>query len=169
MEIEIDRNQNENSIESCVNLESIPRISSDELTYDQFFHQFMSKNLPIVIKRIKIKTKVSEKWFEGGELKLNNLKEILNDHEVPVANCSKQYFDSHEKMKMPFSDFVNYWKGTRENGNFYLKDFHLKQEFPELDFYRVPLYFASDWLNEYLIDNNKDDYRFIYFGPKDSW
>ncbi|EEB17430.1 conserved hypothetical protein [Pediculus humanus corporis] len=44
-------------------------------------------------------------------------------------------------------------------------------EFPYENVYRVPCYFASDWLNEYY-DNNpdlKDDYRFVYIGPKNSW
>lgn len=168
MEIEIKDCLIENPQRNGINLRKIPTVSSDELSYNQFFYQFMSQNVPVVIKGLKIKTELSAKWF-GGEMKLEQLEEVLKDHDVPVANCTKQYFDSHEKIKMTFTDFVSYWNGGREAGNFYLKDFHLKQEFPELNFYKVPPYFSSDWLNEYLIDKNKDDYQFIYIGPKDSW
>lgn len=147
----------------------IPRIHCDELTYSQFFHRFMSKNLPVVIKGIKLKTETSAGWFEEGKLHLERLQEVLGNHEVPVANCSKQYFDSHEKIQMKFGDFVNYWNGERSTAQLYLKDFHLKQEFTGLDFYNVPKYFASDWLNEFLIDSNDDDYRFIYIGSKGTW
>lgn len=167
MEIEIS-NQQENSLYSS-NLNEISCVSSDELSYNQFFHQFMSKNIPVFIKGIEIKTKFSSEWFDGKDFKLEKLKEIIKDHEVPVANYSKKYFDSHEKIKMTFTDYEKYWNGDRQTDTFYLKDFHLKQEFPELDFYKVPMYFSSDWLNEYLIDKKLDDYRFIYIGPKDSW
>lgn len=35
--------------------------------------------------------------------------------------------------------------------------------------YETPSYFAVDWLNEYWITKEKDDYRFVYIGPKGSW
>lgn len=151
-------------------LSEIPRVLSDDLTYNQFFDEFMSTNTPVIIKSIKIKTELSEKWFQGDELRLESMAEDIKNHDVPVANCSKQYFDSHEKSQMPFGDYVNYWNKSSEAGDcdLYLKDFHLKQELG-LDFYNIPFYFASDWLNEYLIDLNKDDYRFIYIGPKKTW
>jgi hypothetical protein len=52
-----------------------------------------------------------------------------------------------------------------------LKDWHFTQDFPEENIYRVPKYFASDWLNEYYSARTsiKDDYRFVYMGPKGSW
>jgi hypothetical protein len=31
------------------------------------------------------------------------------------------------------------------------------------------MYFAVDWLNEYWMQGNKDDYRFVYIGPQGSW
>lgn len=169
MKIEIDENKNEKTNESQLNLSKIPHLSCDKLSYSLFFNQFMMNNLPVLIQGVKIKTETSSKWFECENLKLENLLKVLGDHEVPVANCSNQYFDSHKKFQMKFSEFVDHWNGDRKAANFYLKDFHFKQEFPELDFYNVPPYFASDWLNEYLIDNAKDDYRFIYIGPKNTW
>lgn len=171
MEIEIDKTRN--LISACdthFDFSEIPRISREDASFDQFFHEYMSKNLPVVIRNIEIKTATSKKWFDNdGKFCLENLKATLEGHEVPVANCSKQYFDSHEKMKMTFGAFVDYWNGNRDEGLLYLKDFHLKQELPSYDFYDVPFYFASDWLNEFLIDMGRDDYRFIYIGPKGTW
>jgi hypothetical protein len=53
----------------------------------------------------------------------------------------------------------------------FLKDWHFTQDFPEENMYRVPKYFASDWLNEYYSEKTgiKDDYRFVYMGPQGSW
>lgn len=147
----------------------IPRISCDELKYDQFHDEFMSKNLPVIVTGLRIKTEISESWFEEGTFRLDKLLPVLKDHVVPVADCAKSYFNSHEKLEMKFSDYLNYWNGDRKAGNLYLKDFHLKHEFPDLDFYNLPVYFKSDWLNEFLIDNKKEDFRFIYIGPKDTW
>ena len=166
MEIEIDENYLESDLNSVT--KPVPRVSSANLTYNRFFHQFMSKNLPVIITDLEVKTEISEKWFDEGKFKIESLLEIINTNEVPVANCSKKCYDSHEKMQMKFNDYVRYWRSSRAAGILYLKDFHLKQEY-DLDFYKVPFYFASDWLNEYLIDEKKDDYRFIYIGPKDSW
>lgn len=41
--------------------------------------------------------------------------------------------------------------------------------FPEQDVYTTPVYFSSDWLNEYWDAIAVDDYRFVYMGPKGSW
>lgn len=169
MEIEIENKNCFKPSENGIDLNKISRISSHELSYHQFFTQFMLQNTPVIIKEIKVKTKVSENWFVEGKFELERI-ELDKDHKVPVANCSKQYFDSHEKSTMKFSEFVKYWNERGDDCDlFYLKDFHLKQENPELDFYNVPCYFASDWLNEFLIDYGIDDYRFMYIGPKNTW
>jgi hypothetical protein len=159
----------EKSSESSSDNEDILRIDEGDLSYDKFFSDFMTTNRPVIVKNVKIKTEISEEWFVDGKLNLERIQ-VPADHEVPIANCSKQYFDSHEKSTMKFAEFVQYWSERVDGSDLlYLKDFHLKQEIPELDFYRVPSYFASDWLNEFLIDKGRDDYRFIYIGPKDSW
>lgn len=136
MQTEIDSSfKIKNINESQHNFEEIPRISCEKLSYNQFFYQFMLTNTPVVLTGIKIKTEISEKWFDGN-INLNAIQEDLNDHRVPVANCSKQYFDSHEKLEMKFSEFASCWKES--NCDLYLKDFHLKQEVPGLDFYNTP-------------------------------
>ena len=35
-------------------------------------------------------------------------------------------------------------------------------------FYEWPEEFKSDWLNEFTIATDRQDYRFVYIGPKDS-
>lgn len=45
----------------------------------------------------------------------------------------------------------------------------LNRMFPEHHAYTTPIYFSSDWLNEYWDMLDVDDYRFIYMGPKGSW
>ena len=40
---------------------------------------------------------------------------------------------------------------------------------PDYNFYEIPTIFASDWLNEFLVDNGRDDYKFTYMGPKNTW
>lgn len=37
------------------------------------------------------------------------------------------------------------------------------------DVFTLPVYFSSDWLNEYWDALDVDDYRFIYMGPTGTW
>ena len=43
----------------------------------------------------------------------------LGDASVPVADCSKEQFDSHCKKEMKMADYVQYWRGLvqREGGS----------------------------------------------------
>lgn len=43
------------------------------------------------------------------------------------------------------------------------------RDFPEHNIYTTPVFFSSDWLNEYWDTLEVDDYRFVYMGPKGSW
>lgn len=84
---------------------------------------------------------------------------------------------------MSFHKFLDYWKNRpseltdgyntddsdEPEPQLYLKDWHLKKDMPNYDFYTVPHYFVSDWLNEYCRDKNEDDYMFVYMGPKGTW
>jgi len=47
----------------------------------------------------------------------------------------------------------------------------ISRDFPAYKAYETAVFFQSDWLNEFYDDqqDQKDDYRFIYFGPQDSW
>lgn len=115
-------------------------------------------------------------------------KHINGEIRVPIANCRKEYYNSHEKNDLSFQEYLSYWRERINNSNLnaptgtvdnngncvedkllYLKDWHLKREMPNYKFYETPTYFASDWLNEYCTEKGIDDYRFVYMGPKDTW
>lgn len=154
-----------------VSIDSIQKISIKSCNYDDFFKHYMFPNIPILLTEVSNNWECLN-WFDGKYQIINfdYLKEKILNMKVPIANCSVKYFNSHEKSEISFYDFLEYWSaGDYENKLLYLKDWHLKNLMPEYDFYETPFYFASDWLNEYLIDLGKDDYRFVYMGPKGSW
>jgi len=45
------------------------------------------------------------------------------------------------------------------------------RDFPDYSSYSTPVFFQSDWLNEFWDSRTdcSDDYRFVYIGPKGSW
>ena len=45
------------------------------------------------------------------------------------------------------------------------------RSFPEYQAYITPVFFQSDWMNEFwdVRTDTTDDYRFVYIGPKGSW
>ncbi|KAG0429129.1 hypothetical protein HPB47_023936 [Ixodes persulcatus] len=97
---------------------------------------------------------------------------------VPVADCSTRYYDSQLKNDMKMSEYLDYWQGTvkseqtsMKRGCLYLKDWHFVRDFANYEAYVTPVYFTSDWLNEFWGERTdvKDDCRFVYMGPKGSW
>ncbi|NXM99920.1 JMJD4 protein, partial [Sylvia borin] len=96
---------------------------------------------------------------------------------VPVASCDLREYNSHPKEQLPFKEFLEYWREYIRNGHsssrgcLYLKDWHLSRsglipKFQQQDVYTTPVYFSSDWLNEYWDAVAEDDFRFVYMGPK---
>ncbi|KNC29011.1 putative JmjC domain-containing protein 4 [Lucilia cuprina] len=190
----------------------ITRLSITELSYNYFYWQYMERNYPVILKDVSTQWECRLNWlkaqtqdltltekndnkFEKPKVNSNiinydYLREKIGNCQVPVANCNREYFNSHAKCEMLFYDFLHYWqekqndllatttttnlsnndnKTTTTGDLLYLKDWHLKAQNAAYDFYKVPKYFASDWLNEHLIATKSDDYRFVYMGPKDTW
>lgn len=153
----------------------------DNLTYNEFFDRFMVKNVPVVITGIADRWECMN-WVNSAEnildcrIDFEYLKQKIDVNQiVPIANCSKVYFNSHEKSEMKFGQFVDYWQ-TQIQQNvcvstnlLYLKDWHLRHNQLDYGFYETPIYFASDWLNEHCEEKKADDYRFVYMGPKGTW
>lgn len=179
-EIEID-NPEQFKEPSSPFVNGIEERHADKLTYNDFFEQFMTRNVPVLI------TGIADQWecmnwvvssgTNTGNCNVNfeYLKHVIDaEQNVPIANCSKVYFNSHEKTEMTFGEFIHYWQGQvqqteRDSSNLlYLKDWHLRRSQP-YRFYKTPTYFASDWLNEYCEEKQSDDYRFVYMGPKGTW
>lgn len=138
----------------------------EELSYNEFFQNYLIPNRLVLIKNVSDDWECMKNWLKNdGNIDFNYLaKRFKSDHQVPVANCSKKYFDSHEKIKMNLGDFLNYWQRLisanyqLEEDVLYLKDWHLKKELCDYNFYKIPSIFASDWLNEFLVDTGRDDY-----------
>ncbi|XP_023777835.1 jmjC domain-containing protein 4 [Cyanistes caeruleus] len=151
---------------------------SDSFTYSQFFRDYLLPNRPCVFSAEFTKDWSSRKFWvtQDGKPDLERLlQEFQGAAPVPVANCDLREYNSHPKELLPFPEFVEYWREFISNGHrssrgcLYLKDWHLSRAFPEREFYSIPVYFSSDWLNEYWDAVGADDFRFVYMGPKGSW
>ncbi|XP_041875930.1 2-oxoglutarate and iron-dependent oxygenase JMJD4 isoform X2 [Corvus kubaryi] len=150
---------------------------AESFTYSDFFRDYLLPNHPCVFS-----AKFTEDWSSRrtwvtchGKPNFEHLLREFGEAVVPVANCDLKEYNSNPKEQLPFKEFVEYWReyigsGYRSSrGCLYLKDWHLSRAFPELDVYSTPVYFSSDWLNEYWDAVAVDDYRFVYMGPKGSW
>ncbi|PFX23269.1 JmjC domain-containing protein 4 [Stylophora pistillata] len=116
-------------------------------------------------------------WQKAAE-DSQNKKNInsFGDAVAPVANCYEEKYGSQVKEEMSVKEFCGYWKNRSEGDNnstqiLYLKDWHFCKIFPTCKAYETPVYFKSDWLNEFWDRRSdvSDDYRFVYMGPKGSW
>ncbi|XP_058819343.1 2-oxoglutarate and iron-dependent oxygenase JMJD4 homolog [Topomyia yanbarensis] len=154
----------------------ISRIGAEDISYDEFFSRFMQTNTAVIITSVADSWECFQRWVlrddtEIDKVDVSYLKARIGNVIVPVADCGKQYYNAHEKQEMKFHDFLDYWNTFRDsdNSSLYLKDWHLRSQLPEYKFYQTPMFFASDWLNEFLLDRKRDDYMFVYMGPKGTW
>uniref|UniRef100_A0A182QKI5 Jumonji domain-containing protein 4 n=1 Tax=Anopheles farauti TaxID=69004 RepID=A0A182QKI5_9DIPT len=135
----------------------------------------MLPNRAVVIEGVAKDWECLRRWIDRSmvppTLNVVYLKNTLPNVPVPVADCDKQHYNSHEKLEQNLHEFLQRWQtnATTERNRYYLKDWHLRRENPDYAFYRTPALFASDWLNEYLTEKGTDDYRFVYIGPKGTW
>lgn len=144
-------------------------------TYDEFFKTFIYRNVPCKIKDICSHWESTKFWVNNCRPDFTYLNSKYSSCNVNVYNCNEKYFNSQRVDVYKFEKYLEYWMNyinknyTKEMPVLYLKDWHLKNELQNDNFYEVPEYFASDWLNEYLCTKNMDDYRFVYMGPKGTW
>lgn len=132
----------------------------------------MKNNVPVIIEDIPLNWE-AKNWFNDHQINFEYLmKKIGTKCQVPVIKCSKKKKQTCDSpFTMDFLNYVNYWRKRcpDEDCVLYLKDWHLQNEVKKYEFYKVPKYFGSDWLNEYLLDTKQDDYRFLYIGPAESF
>lgn len=168
-----------NSDYKYTDFSEIDKISCLDLSYEMFLKNYMLKNVPVVITNVSDDWECSNNWIISPQQELN-IPYLSNcialDTEVPVTDCNKSMYNVHEKTSMKFHDFLTHWSLSSRNQSdnkelIYLKDWHLRRNKPEYQFYMTPKYFASDFLNEYLIQSKEvdNDYMFVYFGPKNTW
>ncbi|SPP79032.1 2-oxoglutarate and iron-dependent oxygenase JMJD4 homolog [Drosophila guanche] len=177
--------------------DTVQRRGAGELSYNEFYWQYMHHNWPVIITDVSSNWQCQQWTSSNGDdnanandttntahINFDYLRGRIGNCPVPVADCNATYFNSHAKVELNFHDYLSRWQGRIEsageaevnsnvarktNDNLYLKDWHLAAQMPSYDFYKVPKYFASDWLNEQLMEQKRDDYRFVYMGPRDSW
>ncbi|XP_065123773.1 2-oxoglutarate and iron-dependent oxygenase JMJD4 [Paramisgurnus dabryanus] len=148
-----------------------------EIPYTKFFKNYLIPNHPCMFSK-----KFTEDWncrknwvTDEGKPNFQRLLHEFDEAPVPVANCNAKEYNSNPKQIMSFKEFIQYWREYIQNGHsspkgcLYLKDWHLHRNFPDHNNYKTPIYFSSDWLNEYWDTIEVDDYRFVYMGPKGSW
>ncbi|CAH0557537.1 unnamed protein product [Brassicogethes aeneus] len=150
---------------------NLPTLEAKTTCYNYFFQNFMNINKPCIIRNITDGWESSKNWVKDGKPDFEYLTNKYGDCSVTVYKCNEKYFNSQKTFPSSFSDYIKYWKEfNRETQTLnYLKDWHLKLQHPEDNFYNVPVFFASDWLNEFLVDSQEDDYRFVYMGPQNTW
>ena len=171
LEINLENYESKSSNKEVLTKEFL-KLSAKNLSYQDFFKDFMLQNVPCLIKDAIDEWPASKDFItSNGQPNLDFLDHLFEEKntDVPVSNCSEKYFNAQEKCSMTWSEYKAYWNGPRSN-ILYLKDWHLpKQCFPNYKFYQTPHYFGSDWLNEYWNEIGSDDYKFTYLGPQGSW
>ncbi|XP_034159950.2 2-oxoglutarate and iron-dependent oxygenase JMJD4 [Pangasianodon hypophthalmus] len=148
-----------------------------EIPYSLFFSKHLLNNQPCMFSSSFTQNwSCRSRWVgHDGKPDLHTLLQEFDETPVPVADCNTKEYNSNPKHTMSFRDFLSYWRDYIQNGHsspkgcLYLKDWHMHRMFPEHHAYTTPIYFSSDWLNEYWDTLDVDDYRFVYMGPKGSW
>lgn len=158
------------------NIKEIPRFDTADLRYSDFYQNILLQNKPGILKDVTGVWKCSKWWVKNGTLNVDYFSANYADANIVVSNCGKRLYNVQEKCDMIMRDYLSYWQRfpKEKEGKvdcLYLKDWHFTKDFPNQNMYRVPRYFASDWLNEYydLKKELNDDFRFVYIGPKSSW
>ncbi|XP_036926773.1 2-oxoglutarate and iron-dependent oxygenase JMJD4 isoform X1 [Sturnira hondurensis] len=149
----------------------------DSFSYADFFKGYLIPNLPCVFSSAFTEGWGSRRhWVTpSGKPDFDYLLQNYGDVVVPVANCGVQEYNSNPKEHMPLRDYICYWKEfiqghySSPRGCLYLKDWHLCRDSSAEGIFTLPVYFSSDWLNEYWDTLDVDDYRFIYMGPTGTW
>lgn len=148
---------------------NFPVVNATDLSYSSFFEKFMLENVPCVIKNIANNWEATRTWVSDGKPNIEYLGEKYAHTKVIIYNCSERYFNSQQCKESTLTEYLDYWKEKRTDRLYYLKDWHLKLQCKDDNFYETPIYFASDWLNEYFTQCTNDDYRFVYIGQQGTW
>ncbi|XP_062956210.1 2-oxoglutarate and iron-dependent oxygenase JMJD4 isoform X1 [Cynocephalus volans] len=149
----------------------------DAFSYADFFKGYLLPNVPCVFSSAFTEGWGSRRrWVTAaGKPDFDYLLQKYGDVVVPVANCGVREYNSNPKEHMPLRDYISYWKEyiqggcSSPRGCLYLKDWHLCRDSSAEDVFTLPVYFSSDWLNEFWDALDVDDYRFVYAGPTGTW
>jgi hypothetical protein len=110
-------------------LQEFPVKSALNLSYEEFFKNFMLANQPCLIKDL-IQDWPAMKDFvnaDDQEPNIDFFEKLLNDSGrqaeemlVPVADCQAKYFNSQEKCQMQLGQYLSWWR-NRDQRSLYLK------------------------------------------------
>ncbi|KAF5273633.1 hypothetical protein FQR65_LT04632 [Abscondita terminalis] len=169
MEVEIE-NINPSFRDCSEDIYEVPVINND-ISYNKFFEKYFLKNRPCLIRNVGNAWDSSRLWMKSGFPNFSYLEQTYGELQVSVVDCKANVnYYNNKPQKWKFKEYLKYWKSYTESEEvMYLKDWHLKNGKPQDNFYRVPMYFSCDWLNEYLVENSLDDYRFVYMGVRGTW
>nr|CDS27155.1 JmjC domain containing protein 4 [Hymenolepis microstoma] len=151
--------------------ESVPYLDK-KFAYADFYTRFLHPNLPCLFTQDHTSAwPVRSEWDENGLINIDIILKPFSCQEICVANCQELNFGTHPMIKMSAEDYLSYWKEGAKEKILYLKDCHYFRNRDFNDFYRLPVYFSSDWLNEFsdFRTDCDDDFRFVYIGPKGTW
>ncbi|XP_052812566.1 2-oxoglutarate and iron-dependent oxygenase JMJD4-like isoform X2 [Mya arenaria] len=151
--------------------------SISHIEYQKFFVDYLLPNKPCIFSPNVTELWNSRKlWVTGdGKPNIAYLRKHFGDAVVPVADCKVEQYSSHPKREMTLNEYLDYWQEYQAKDYppdlpcLYLKDWHFTKAFPDYTAYETPVYFQSDWLNEFWDTLPQDDYRFVYMGPKGTW
>ncbi|XP_043921799.1 2-oxoglutarate and iron-dependent oxygenase JMJD4 isoform X1 [Protopterus annectens] len=155
----------------------IDYITHTDFSYSEFVQNYLLPNYPCILSPSFTEGWLSRcQWVtKDGSPDLEALAQRFREAIVPVANCDIKQYNANPKEHIPLKKYISYWKDysqsecTSPRDCLYLKDWHMHRAFPDHGLYATPIFFSSDWLNEYWDSIEVDDYRFVYMGPKGSW
>jgi JmjC domain, hydroxylase len=157
---------------------TIPVVDIAEISVSDFYQQFQMGNLPckvLGLDRHEFKA-VATLWVnEIGEINRDWFVSTLGEEIlVPVRKESSGKMDEDgraeecEVVDCPLKS----WISSELSSQLYLKDWHLmhylQNNGEKDDLYILPEIFLNDLLNRFLSRINGGDYKFVYWGPKDS-
>lgn len=160
--------------EDVEEIERVQFVDAECLTYDDFFLNFMVKNVPVVIRGATEDWKCRKEWVDqDGRPKLSFLRREFGSGRAYVHRKDAENAQT-EVEKCRFDAFLDQWESDLKDP-WYWKDWHFVAEFPRYRAYECPVYFRDDWLNLYYDtlkctsasdDTTADtsDYRFVYMG-----
>lgn len=163
-------------VEHRATVEHVEVVDVETLTYDDFFLDYMVKNVPVVVRGATDNWKCRQEWVDAnGQPNLPFLREKFGNGQAFVHRKDKQTGqDQVERCR--FDEFLHHWESD-EKDPWYWKDWHFVAEFSEYGAYECPMYFQDDWLNHYFdmircnstTQNERtetSDYRFVYMGQE---
>ena len=137
-------------------------------SYRQFFLEHLILNEPAILDLNIDSWPCKIEWSTNNAFDIYKFCNKYKDLTAPVYDCSKVYHNSNVCEDVKIEDFQGVWVDDQD-GSRYLKDWHLYQKVKESGgkfekFYETPVYFQSDWLNEFYDSLGNDDYRVMQKG-----